>query len=186
MSAGTGGGAPPRTGSAFDVRRVTPADLEGTRAIRLEMLTDSPDAYLETAADFAARPRADLAAALAERAGGDRVAQFVARAADAAGGPFAGIATAGFVDAPADTVGVYGVYVTPAHRGTGVLAALMRAVEDWAGGRGATLLQLEVITGNDRALRAYRRLGFTPLELLPHPTKPGETELRLRRPVPAR
>ena len=76
------------------------------------------------------------------------------------------------------------VYVTPRHRGTGVLGAVVAAVADWTRGQGRNVLRLEVITGNDQARRAYEKLGFTHTgEILPHPTKPGETEFRLRRAV---
>jgi ribosomal protein S18 acetylase RimI-like enzyme len=41
---------------------------------------------------------------------------------------------------------------------------------------------LEVVVGNDRAVRAYERLGFTDTGLrVPHPTVPTFTELRMTR-----
>lgn len=164
--------------SAVVVRRVAATDVAEARAIRLEMLTDSPEAFLETAAQFAARPVADIAARVAARATGEVSAQFVA----VHGGRFVGSATA--VADPEDPgeAGLFAVYVTPAHRGTGVLAALVDAAAGWARARGCTMMRLEVVTGNDRAVRAYEKVGFVLTdEVLPHPTKPGATERRMRR-----
>jgi ribosomal protein S18 acetylase RimI-like enzyme len=41
---------------------------------------------------------------------------------------------------------------------------------------------LEVVVGNDRAVRAYERLGFTDTGVrVPHPVIPALTELQMRR-----
>ena len=41
---------------------------------------------------------------------------------------------------------------------------------------------LEVVVGNDRAVRAYEKLGFADTgERVPHPVIPALTELRMRR-----
>ncbi|WJK44223.1 GNAT family N-acetyltransferase [Solwaraspora sp. WMMA2056] len=167
------------------------------RALRLEMLADSPLAYLETLADAAARPHDEYAARVARAATGTALAQFVA---EATAGPAqqrpAGPAqrrTAGrFVahagahaasDDPAVTV-LYAVYVSPPWRGQGLLGALVNAVADWSRAAGRPQLLLEVVVGNDRALRAYQRLGFTDTGVrLPHPTLPDLTELQMRRPA---
>ena len=43
---------------------------------------------------------------------------------------------------------------------------------------------LEVVVGNDRAYRAYHRLGFTDTGVrLPHPKIPALRELQMRRPA---
>ena len=43
---------------------------------------------------------------------------------------------------------------------------------------------LEVVVGNDRAVRAYERLGFVDTGVrVPHPTVPTLTELQMRRPA---
>jgi GNAT superfamily N-acetyltransferase len=55
-----------------------------------------------------------------------------------------------------------GMFVEPAVRGTGVGAALVDAVVDWARGRGAAGLRLWVTTPNRPALALYRRCGFRP------------------------
>jgi GNAT superfamily N-acetyltransferase len=148
------------------------------RALRLEMLADAPLAFLETIAEAAARPHAEYAARVARNASGDDCAQFVADAGARLVGHAGGIA------APDDaklTV-VFAVYVTPAYRGTGVLAELVDGVAEWSRAAGRPELLLEVVVGNDRALRAYERLGFVDTGVrLPHPTIPVLTELQMRR-----
>ncbi|MDG4833699.1 GNAT family N-acetyltransferase [Solwaraspora sp. WMMD1047] len=160
------------------IRRVRPADAARMRALRLEMLADSPLAFLETLADAAAQPHREYAARVAGHAHGDRAAQFVADRAGRFIGHAGGHAVA---HQPAVTV-VFSVYLTPAWRGTGLLAGLVDAVAAWSVAAGRPELMLEVLVGNDRALRAYRRLGFTDTGVrVAHPTIPALTELQMRR-----
>ena len=43
---------------------------------------------------------------------------------------------------------------------------------------------MEVVVGNDRAYRAYQRLGFTDTGVrVPHPRIPALRELQMRRPA---
>jgi len=63
-----------------------------------------------------------------------------------------------------------------------VLAGLLDAVADWSHSVGRSELMLEVVVGNDRAVRAYEKLGFTDTGVrVPHPTVPALTELQMRR-----
>ena len=192
--------APPIT-----VHRVTPDDAGRMRALRLEMLADSPLAFLETLAQAAARPHADYKRRIVQASTGGQLAQFVADpggrlnghtgggrlTSHAGGGPLVGhtgggrlIGHAGGTVLPEDpgaTV-VFAVYITPAQRGRGVLAALVDAVAEWSVAMGRDELMLEVVVGNDRAVRAYERLGFEDTGLrVPHPVVPGLRELQMRR-----
>jgi ribosomal protein S18 acetylase RimI-like enzyme len=156
------------------------------RALRLEMLADAPLAFLETLAEAAARPHAEYAARIASVATGTHTAQFVAELTVAGASAGRLIGHAGGTAAPDDpglTV-IYAVYVTPAWRGTGLLAKLIDAVAAWSRECGRPELMLEVMVGNDRAYRAYRRLGFVDTGVrVPHPTIPALRELRMRRPA---
>ncbi|HEU4421910.1 MAG TPA: GNAT family N-acetyltransferase [Pilimelia sp.] len=197
--------------AAVTVRRVRPEDAARMRALRLEMLADSPLAFLQTLADAAALPHAEYRARIAAMAAGDDQGQFVAEriepegsaavpTASGPGGtgrrgigrrgigrrpgasPFVG--HAGGMRWPDDdrTTVLFAVYVTPAYRGTGVLAELVASVAAWSRAAGRPELMLEVVTGNDRAVRAYERLGFVDTgERVPHPTIPVLTEQRMRR-----
>jgi len=162
------------------VHRVRPADAARMRALRLEMLADSPLAFLETLAQAAARPHEDYRRRIAQASAGGSLAQFVAdpgrrsRLIGHAGGTV-------MAEHPGTTV-VFAVYVTPARRGTGVLEDLIEAVADWSRAVGRSELMLEVVVGNDRAVRAYERLGFIDTgDRVPHPVVPALTELRMRR-----
>ncbi|MFC8615818.1 GNAT family N-acetyltransferase [Micromonospora purpureochromogenes] len=162
------------------VRRVRPEDAARMRALRLEMLADAPLAFLETVAQAAARPHADYAARIASVSRGDHTAQFVADPGGRLVGHAGGIASP---DEPGLTV-VYAVYVTPTWRGSGLLADLIDGVAAWSRAAGRPELLLEVVVGNDRAYRAYQRLGFTDTGVrVPHPTVPALRELQMRRPA---
>lgn len=165
--------APPLT-----VHRVTPGDAGRMRALRLEMLADSPLAFLETLAQAAARPHADYRRRIAQASLGGMLAQFVADP----GGRLIGHAGGTVLpEDPAVTI-VFAVYITPAQRGRGVLAMLIDAVAEWSVAMGRPELMLEVVVGNDRAVRAYERLGFEDTGVrVPHPVVPGLRELQMRR-----
>jgi RimJ/RimL family protein N-acetyltransferase len=166
--------------NGWNVRRVTAADAARMRALRLEMLADHPLAFLETLAQAAARSHEGYRQRLAQAAAGGQLAQFIADP----GGRTRLIGHAGgtiLPEAPGETV-IFAVYVTPAHRGGKVLAELVEAVSDWSRTAGRDRLMLEVVTGNDRAVRAYEKLGFEDTgERVPHPVLPALTELRMRR-----
>ncbi|GLY08037.1 MULTISPECIES: GNAT family N-acetyltransferase [Actinoplanes] len=162
----------------WTVRRVTPEDAGRMRALRLEMLADSPLAFLETLAQAAARPHESYRQRIVQAAFGSGTAQFIADP----GGPLIGHAGGTtLADEPGCTV-VFAVYLTPAYRGGKVLAQMVDAVADWSVASGRDELMLEVVVGNDRAVRAYEKLGFADTGVrLPHPTVPELTELQMRR-----
>jgi ribosomal protein S18 acetylase RimI-like enzyme len=71
-----------------------------------------------------------------------------------------GLAVGAPDDDDPDAAFVVGVWVAPEVRGGGALPMLMAQVEAWAIGQRRTVLRLHVTEGNERAERAYRRLGF--------------------------
>ncbi|MFI1991457.1 GNAT family N-acetyltransferase [Actinoplanes sp. NPDC020271] len=164
---------------SWTVRRITPHDAGRMRALRLEMLADSPLAYLETLAQAAARSHEGYRQRLSMAAEGPELSQFVADPGD---GPLIGHAGGTVIpDEPLVTV-VFSVYLTPRFRGGKVLAALVEAVADWSTAAGRHELMLEVVAGNDRAVRAYEKLGFEDTGVRqPHPTVPVMTQLQMRR-----
>jgi RimJ/RimL family protein N-acetyltransferase len=148
------------------------------RALRLEMLADSPLAFLETVAEAAARPHAEYAAGIAGNSTGPARGQFVAEV----DGRFVAHAGGAVVPEEPTLTVVFAVYLSPAWRGTGLLAEVVEAVAAWSRAARRPELLLEVVVGNDRAVRAYERLGFIDTGVrVPHPTVPALTELQMRR-----
>jgi GNAT superfamily N-acetyltransferase len=162
------------------VRRVRRQDTGRMRALRLEMLADTPLAFLETLAEAAALPHEEFAQRLVRSSSGNFCAQFVAEVDGRFVGHAGGIAAP---DDPKVTL-IFAVYITPAHRGTGMLAHLVDEVAAWSRSAGRPDLMLEVVVGNDHARRAYERLGFVDTGVrVPHPVIPVLTELQMRRPA---
>ncbi|HEV2088137.1 MAG TPA: GNAT family N-acetyltransferase, partial [Cryptosporangiaceae bacterium] len=117
----------------------------------------------------------------AERACGDAIAAFVADPADAAG---ALVGQSGAVVDANDRTALVGVYVTPAWRGTGLIARLVEAVAQWSLSVGRSELSLYVADGNPRAVRAYERLGFAfSGHVMEHPFHPRIVEREMIRPA---
>ena len=156
--------------STVIVRRIRSDEWQAVRELRVESTSD-PDAniaFLETPRQVEARPeqfwreRAELAAE------SETAAQFVAVVDDVWVGSLSVLIRATgqtdhlgrFVDdRRADVVGVY---VSPAHRGSGAVDLLLAAAADWAGSLGLRRLSLDVHRDNPRAQGAYRRAGFVP------------------------
>ncbi|MFJ8580506.1 GNAT family N-acetyltransferase [Micromonospora sp. NPDC093277] len=170
----------PTTTRTANIRRARPEDAARMRALRLEMLADSPLAFLETVAEAAARPHAGYAARIAAVSRGTETAQFLADPGGRLVGHAGGSAEP---DEPGLTV-IHAVYVTPAWRGSGLVGALLDEVAAWSRACGRPELLLEVVVGNDRAYRAYQKLGFVDTGIrVPHPRIPALQELQMRRPA---
>ncbi|MEV4345596.1 GNAT family N-acetyltransferase [Actinoplanes sp. NPDC049596] len=165
---------------SWSVHRVTVGDAARMRALRLEMLADAPLAFLETLAQAAARSHEGYRQRIAQAAAGDELAQFVADPGP--GKKLIGHAGGTIAHESAGETVIFAVYITPAYRGGKVLAELAEAVFDWSRRAGRRRAMLEVVVGNDRAVRAYEKLGFEDTgERVPHPVLPALTELRMRR-----
>jgi ribosomal protein S18 acetylase RimI-like enzyme len=160
------------------VRRVRPEDAARVRALRLEMLADSPLAFLERIDEAAQRPHAEYRARIARTAADPAAAQFIAET----DGRIVGHAGGHVAHGDPGTTLIYSVYVTPDWRGRGVVGRLVDEVAAWSRSGGRYRLALEVVVGNDRAVRAYRRLGFVDTgRRSAHPTIPVLTELVMTR-----
>lgn len=149
--------------STYEVRRFRADEWPQFREIRLEALKDTPIGFGERYGDALEKP---------DEAWQER-AQRAAEAPDSAlfaaftdGGKPVGTAGA-FTKADSSlTDGVemviYGVYVSPDHRGPklGVATQLFDAVIRWAREVGADVITLSVHERNERAHAFYRRYGF--------------------------
>lgn len=139
----------------WQVRPSVEDDWRAYRALRFEMLADTPLAYLETLDQARMHPDEHWRSRSANSSESSRL--FAAVAAD---GHWIG-SMGCYHPASARHPYLVGVYVTPAYRGASlrVTDALLDAVVDWAAQRSDRLL-LQVHEQNERAIRSYRRRGF--------------------------
>jgi ribosomal protein S18 acetylase RimI-like enzyme len=163
---------------AIAVRRVVEDDWARLRAVRLEMLADSPLAYLETVADAEARSEGEW------RFRAQRGSSGTATVALAAEDPAQGGRWVAYLACLVDSPGqghVVSVYVTPAQRGSGLAVCMLDAVVGWARGEaGLSRLHLYVHEHNDRAHAFYRRYGFTDTgATMPYDLDPTQAEIEM-------
>jgi GNAT superfamily N-acetyltransferase len=147
------------TSAAITVRRTAEADWEQYRALRLEMLADTPTAFGET---LASAQRCDEPEWRMRSARGESSDRILVAAIENSTGRWIGT-MGGFVASGPDVVGplLVGVYVTPDFRGRshGVAPSMLREIEKWAAGVGR-MLHLHVHEDNARALAFYEREGY--------------------------
>ena len=140
------------------IARLTEADAQAYRTLRLEALATAPEAFGSTHAEESARPLEAFA---------DRIA---ATAVFARTSPAGLLGMAGFYRhaGPKERHkgGLWGMYVRPEARGTGTAADLVQAVLDQASTQVEQLL-LTVIAENTPARRLYTKLGFIEFGLEP-------------------
>lgn len=138
---------------------VRPAELgewARFRDLRLEMLTDSPHAYLTplataegySDAEWRTRHTSQLMPDSMVIAGVDAARRWV------------GMMAAREYLSPQPRVWLLSVYVTPAHRSSDLAERLLRQVEAWTRGRGYRELYLDVHERAAAARRFYTREGF--------------------------
>ena len=135
---------------SYRVRPCTRADALVLRALRLEALRDTPDAYGSTFEESVrwSRERWEEMASTFN--------YFLAES----DGDVVGMVSGGGNDRRPGTFWMYAMYVTPDARGSGVATQLVEAVSQWARERGADELYLHVTTAVARARAFYRKVGF--------------------------
>jgi GNAT superfamily N-acetyltransferase len=160
----------------FITRRTTADDWHSVRALRLEMLADTPIAYSDTLALAETYDESEWRMRAA-RGSAETSIQVVAITLDGSW-----IGTMGsYLD---QTVGgpiLVGVYVVPEYRGEkcGVTDALFVAVEGWARER-SDRMWLEVHEDNARARAAYAKRGWIDTgQTRPYEHDPSRSELQL-------
>lgn len=141
------------------LRRIAPDDWAAFRAIRLEMLTQAPEAFASRAEDWAQKTEADIRRWLTD------IHMIGAWNGDDL------IACAGFFPQPharmAHRANVIAVYTRPAHRGAGLSGHVIGAVAHAALTRGIDQLELQVLAGNATAIASYRKAGFVVAGTIP-------------------
>ena len=136
---------------SFAIRRLTGSDVADYRAIRLEALTNHPEAFASTPEQFVQRSPAELEALLEA---------MVFLGAMRPDGSLAGIMALEFgTGREAHRAWLYQVYVRPDMRGTGCAQALLDAALEQTSGK-ARQLHLGVAAHNEPAVRLYQKAGF--------------------------
>lgn len=171
------------------VRRVRLHEWREVRDLRIRAVSDPAAslAFLSTREETLAHDDGFWRSRTADAAMGENAAQFVA----IAGERWVGSATV-LLREPGDldTLGrpvvapqtdLVGVFVDLAHRGRGVLEALVTAAAGWADDGGADALTLDVHVDNARARAAYRRIGFVETGLALD--TPAGREIQMQRPA---
>jgi ribosomal protein S18 acetylase RimI-like enzyme len=167
-------------GEEAGVRRVVEDDWRLLRAVRLEMIADTPLAYLETLESARARDEADWR--FRARRGSEGAEQLSLAAEDPAT-PGRWVAyMACFVEGR-DRAHLVSVYVAPEQRGTGLAERMVADVCRWARDEaGVRRLELFVHEDNPRARAFYARLGFTETgATMPYELDPQTLEIEMVR-----
>lgn len=158
------------------IRPTTENDWQRVRDLRLEMLADTPKAYIETLETALSHDESEW------RTRGERgeSATGTSLVAETADGRWVGV-MAGYL--PDDVVGplLVGVYVAPGARGraAGVADRLLARVQKWARKHGDALT-LHVHEDNPRAIAFYTARGFVADGVrIPYPLAEGEWELQM-------
>ena len=139
-----------------EIRHSRSDDWEILRAIRLEALRESPDAFCTTY-DEAFGYADDV---WIERSSADpEASDSVSVLAIDAGEP---VGMAAGILCDESQLEVLSLFVKPAHRGSGIAQDLMDIVEAWGRTRGARRVILDVEAGNDRAGVFYAHIGYRP------------------------
>lgn len=142
--------------ASFQVKPLQSENWPLLKAVRIEALADSPEAFGMTLAEAQSRTDAEWQ---------DYARRFtlsppaVSYFAFADGTP-CGMANCFVSRENTQIAEMTAFWVAPEQRRLGVGAALVAAVIDWATAQGMTTLQAWVVENNVRALSFYKKLGF--------------------------
>jgi GNAT superfamily N-acetyltransferase len=136
----------------FVIQPSTLEDADALRTIRLMALRDEPDAFGSTYEDSQLYPTTRWLEMARD------YNYYLAFASD----EVVGMASGGRFDLRPNARWLYGMFVRPDFRGTGIAVALVRAVADWTRAQGVTTLGLHVTASVARAVAFYEKLGFEP------------------------
>ena len=146
----------------LEIERLGAESWERYRAVRLRALGESPDAFWMTLAE----EEAFAGERWRERLGS--AATFVV----AEGSADVGVVTGAAYEGREGVAGLFGMWVAPEARGTGVADVLVDEVVAWARSEGFERLVLDVADDNAVAIRMYERKGFLPTGRTAHMPAP--------------
>jgi ribosomal protein S18 acetylase RimI-like enzyme len=156
---------------SVEIRKLTTDDWELWREVRLQALSEAPDAFSSVLADW--QGDADIESRWRNRL---RAVPFnvIAVMGDQPAGQASG------TDPDADGyVDVLSMWVAPDLRRQGVGRALVESVFRYASSQASQGMKLDVRRTNDRAIAFYERCGFLPT--LPRPDTGDDKQVMVRR-----
>lgn len=139
------------------VRRIQTGEGELSKRIRLASLRESPSAFASTYESALNRSSESWSEQADSTAQGLDRATFIAFAGDS---PI-GIAALYRDDERMDVGELLQVWVCPEYRSKGIAIEIMDAIFRWAGENGFRTVLASVAKDNERALRFYRKYGFS-------------------------
>jgi ribosomal protein S18 acetylase RimI-like enzyme len=144
------------TDTALTIRTLTESDVDAFHAMRLQAATDTPFAIVPTREEEARWTREE------------NIIRVRTTPQQTVFGAFDGATLVGIVGWRRETRRkfahkslIWGVFVDPAYRRTGIARRLMERAIAHAGASGVEQVQLSVSAQNPRAQTLYRSLGFT-------------------------
>ena len=175
-------------GPQTKIRRLEAHEWKKLRGIRLEMIEDSPSAYVESLASARAQSEEQWQGRAAAMAGPGSVALVADDGRD--GSPLRALMRV-VTKLPQNGTRprqamLISVYVAPEHRGSGLADRMLRqAIEAARTELGAGVLQLGVHEDNGRAQRFYLRHGFQDTGARePYPLDTDQSEIIMERVLP--
>lgn len=162
------------------VRRIRPGDGNALREVRLRALQTDPEAFAATYQQAALRKDDDWEEMAVDAATGGEKVIFLAESDDGCVGMVGAFAR------PNEPVtrNLYGMWVAPEARSSGIGMKLVDEVLEWSKAAGAEEVKLWVVESNHKAVALYQRAGFVPTgEAQPLPSHPDLTDTRMRLPL---
>ena len=162
------------------IRRIRPGEGRPLREVRLRALRSDPDSFAASYDQASSRDDRIWEDIAVGAASGDDETIFVIEA----DGGFAGMVGAFARDDEPATRNLYGMWVAPEVRGSGLGEGLVDAIIEWSRTVGAEEVKLWVVESNTPAVRLYEKTGFIPTgEAQPLPSNPKLTDTRMSRSI---
>jgi ribosomal protein S18 acetylase RimI-like enzyme len=159
------------------IRVVQDEEWERARDLRLRAVADAPEAFTRSLEEEER---------LSESAWRERIAPSHSRVwiVEATNDDeFVGMAVAS-LDDPSKTAYLFGMWVEPESRRSGIGKRLVETVIEWGRARGAVRIELEVNELTRPAVALYQACGFAPTgHSRPLPSKPSATALEMARKI---
>lgn len=140
------------------IRVLTPRDGPLYKAVRLNSLEDSPDAFCSTYEQEAVLSDGEWQTRLDLKLRGLDARPLIAELA----GQAVGLAWGVIHEPDSKTAHIYQMWVSPAQRGKGIATSLLSEITTWAFNKGCECIVLAVTTSNESAVSLYTSSGYIP------------------------